>query len=220
MYKYRTSVPFMSRHHVFQSSLYCSVYYLNRPLRYFKVLRYEHVLRLDMPLCMEHIQSHTSVHFLACPIVRVKAGETAWLSGCRNFERAAELYRWSRLRTSRRRGCISADFATNTSGWRSFFWSWDALRIAGGEHDDRDQARRGVLAQLPEEREAIEARHDAVGDDEVGRAAMDLVEPLEAVGGRHERRPVLLRRPSAGDTRRWGCRRRPARARPTGGVRF
>ena len=86
-------------------------------------------------------------------------------------------------------------------------------RIAGGEHDDRDSPRRGILAQPSEEREAIEAGHDAVGDDEIGRAAVDLVEPLETVGGGHDIVLFAFENRPQEDTRRWGYRRRPARAR-------
>ena len=57
---------------------------------------------------------------------------------------------------------------------------------ARGEHDDGDVAGRGLLAQPPRQREAVDARHHEVGDHQAGALAQHEVEPLQAVGrGQH-----------------------------------
>jgi len=56
-------------------------------------------------------------------------------------------------------------------------------QIGGGEHEHGNRSRRRVLFQQPDQLEAIGARHEPVGDDEIGLELPGLGEAVEAIGG-------------------------------------
>ena len=58
-----------------------------------------------------------------------------------------------------------------------------SLRVLGGEHDDRDEARRVRGAQPPQGLVAVHARHHDVEQDDVRAHALGQLEGLPAVAG-------------------------------------
>src|SRR5262249_44987117 len=62
----------------------------------------------------------------------------------------------------------------------------------GGDHDDRDRAVRLLLAQLLEELEAVQLRHEQVEQDQVGSASRGRLEGRAPVPGLGDVPALLL----------------------------